>query len=263
MPLPCSIEAHDQKCRADDHVEAVKPGRHKKRRRVDAAGKAERGVAVFVSLDRGKAKAEEDRQRQAAQQSLAVAVDQGVMCPGHGRSRQQEDQRIQKREFEGVERMDGLGRPNAADRKQARGKERPEKGGEEHHLGGDEQGHAVAHPELHDRGVVTLKRRFANDVAPPHRHDRQHREDPDDQQGPAVAVHVENAARRQKAGSEGAKDRPRAGIDQMIGMLGRGVRLAHGCGPGSLSSRKVLAVAASMQQSGAQRNAPGTSCRTA
>jgi len=55
------------------------------------------------------------------------------------------------------------------------------KSGKEHHLGGDEQRHAVAHAELHYRRVVALKCRLADHVAPPHRHDRQHRENADDQ----------------------------------------------------------------------------------
>ena len=64
--------------------------------------------------------------------------------------------------------------------------ERPEEGDEEHHLGGDEQRHAVAQAELHDRGVIALEGRLADHVAPPHRHDREHGEDADDQQRPAM-----------------------------------------------------------------------------
>src|SRR5437899_2122540 len=84
-------------------------------------------------------------------------------------------------------------RPSAAGREQARRENRPEERCEKHHLGGDEQRHPVAHPELYDGGVIALKGRLANDVAPPHRHGRQHREGADDQEGPAIAVHVEDA----------------------------------------------------------------------
>ena len=43
----------------------------------------------------------------------------------------------------------------------------PEPGDEEHHLRGDEQDHAVAEMELHDRRVIALDA-LADDVAPPH-----------------------------------------------------------------------------------------------
>src|SRR6516165_4040502 len=82
VACPCPTEADDQKSRADDHVEAVKPGRHKKGRRVNAAGKVKWRMAVFVCLDRGEANSKKDGQRQTAQQPVAVALDQRVMCPG-------------------------------------------------------------------------------------------------------------------------------------------------------------------------------------
>ena len=43
----------------------------------------------------------------------------------------------------------------------------PEPGDEEHHLGGDEQDHAVAVRDLHHAGVVALELRLADHVAPP------------------------------------------------------------------------------------------------
>ena len=75
-----------------------------------------------------------------------------------------------------------LGGQTPSDREQARREEGPEEGREEHHLGGDEQRHAVAQPELHDRRVHALERRLADHVAPPDRHARQHRDDADDEQ---------------------------------------------------------------------------------
>ncbi len=43
--------------------------------------------------------------------------------------------------------------------------EGPEPGDEEHHLGGDEQDHAVAVADLHHAGVVALVLGFADHVA--------------------------------------------------------------------------------------------------
>ena len=150
-----------------------------------------------------------------------------MVRPGHRGARQQQDQRVEERELERVERMDALGRPHAADREQARGEEGPEEGREEHHLGGDEQGHAVAQPELHDRRVEALEGRLADHVAPPHRHRRQHRDEADDHQRPAVAaMHVEHPAEGEHPGRDRADDRPRARIDEMVGVLRRPVPVA-------------------------------------
>ena len=46
----------------------------------------------------------------------------------------------------------------------------PEPGDEEHHLGGDEQDHAVAVRDLHHAGVIVLDLGFVDDVAPPADH---------------------------------------------------------------------------------------------
>ena len=94
-------------------------------------------------------------------QPVAVAVDQRMVRPGHGRARAQQDQRVEQREAQRVEHLDALGRPHAADRLDRRGEqraveERPEPGEEEHHLRGDEQDHPVAQVKLDDRRVIAL-----------------------------------------------------------------------------------------------------------
>src|SRR6516165_5074978 len=73
MASPGPVEAHDQKRGSDNDVETVKPGRHEKGRRIDAAGEVKRGVAVLVSLYRGEADTEKNGQREAPQQPAAVA----------------------------------------------------------------------------------------------------------------------------------------------------------------------------------------------
>src|SRR5947208_8743626 len=47
-------QAYAEKNRADDHVGAVKAGRHEKRRAVDVAFEGEMRVAVLVGLDAGE-----------------------------------------------------------------------------------------------------------------------------------------------------------------------------------------------------------------
>src|SRR5215471_12639146 len=109
-------------------MKTVEAGRHEKRRWVYTSGERERRMAVLVSLDGREADAEKYGERQAAQQSAAVALDQRVMGPGHGGSRQQQDERVEKRKLERIKGMDGRWRPNSADRKQTRCKERPKEG---------------------------------------------------------------------------------------------------------------------------------------
>ncbi len=81
----------------------------------------------------------------------------------------------------GIECLDALGGPHAAgesnppDILDLIGKQRgvevgPEPGDEEHHLGGDEQDHAVAVRDLHHAGVIAFELGFVDDVAPPADH---------------------------------------------------------------------------------------------
>src|SRR6516162_8808276 len=108
--------------------------------------------------------------------------------------------------------------------------------------------------------MVALKRGFADHVAPPHGHRPQHRQDADDQHGPAIAMHVKNRARGQESGSNRANERPRARVDKVVGMLWRRVQLAHGYGPDLVNLRNVPAASRKLSVAGA--DAPETSCRT-
>ena len=194
-------------------------------------------VAVLEGLHRGEAHAEKDRDDQTLESAVAIPFDQRVVRPGHRRAGQQQDQRIEEGKGKRVKGVDVRRRPDAADRRareQARGEECPEKGDEEHYLGGDEQRHAVTQSDLYNRGVVVLERRFAHNIAKPHEHDRERRDDTNDHHDPAVAVHKEDGAGKKDAGGERAEDRPRARIDEVIGMLRCCVRLAH-----DLRSRSV------------------------
>src|SRR4029079_7181064 len=83
-------------------------------RAVDAAFEREWRMGIFVSLDAGEGQAEQDRQPQAELQSIAVAMDQRMVRPGHRRARAQQDHRVEQREAPGVEHLDALGRPDPA-----------------------------------------------------------------------------------------------------------------------------------------------------
>ena len=65
-----------------------------------------------IGLHAGEAEAEQDGERQALEQALAVAFAQRMMGPGHGDARGQQDQRVEQRQREGIEGVDALGRPD-------------------------------------------------------------------------------------------------------------------------------------------------------
>src|SRR5688572_19183812 len=87
MSLAGAQQADDQKDRPDDDVEAVEAGRHEKGRAVNIAFEVERRLDVLIGLDAGEQQSEQDRQQQPQLQAVAVAVDQRMVRPGHGRSR--------------------------------------------------------------------------------------------------------------------------------------------------------------------------------
>ena len=182
---------------------------------------AERGVAVFVGLERVKQRPRHDGDGEAADEVAAVAFEQRVMRPGHGRARQQQDQRVEERHSNGSKGWMPLGGQTPPRPETARAEKGPEEGREEHHLGGDEQRHAVAQADLHDLGVIA-----AIDVASrmTSRHHtnmmHEHAEEAEDHQPPAGAVHEhDGAAEQRRPARDRADDRPGAGIDEVIGML--------------------------------------------
>ena len=176
-----------------------------------------------------------DRQRQAAHGVALVALEDRVVRPGHRGAREQQDQRVHERQVERRDDVHALGRPDAAGGLGAhrhlrragieRGiEERPEEGGEEQHLRGDEQDHAVAQAELDHRGVVLA--RFDDDVAPPpvhHGEDDQEarRDDPPldrlddglDVRAQHVGMHAERRAEGQQEGAD-ARPAPATGWDR-------------------------------------------------
>ena len=87
MALGRAPQAHREETGADDDVETVEAGRHEEGRGIDPVGEVERGVSVFVSLDRGEAEAEDHRHGETLDQPFLIAFEQRMMRPGHRRSR--------------------------------------------------------------------------------------------------------------------------------------------------------------------------------
>ncbi len=162
-----------------------------------------------------------------------------MVRPGHGGAGGQQDQRVQQRQMPGIEGLDILRRPHAADEFGAQelvrvGREQggveigPEPGDEEHHLGGDEQDHPVAVGNLHHAGVIAGLR-FADHVAPPadHRVDHAERAGGKDQRRRGEAlVHPGDGAHRQDEGRDRSDHRPGTRIHQVI-IVVLGMRASH------------------------------------
>src|SRR5688572_7887766 len=97
-----------------------------------------------------------------------------MVRPGDRRARAQEDQRVEQRQLECVQNLDALGWKETIDRLKRRGEEReieesPEPAKEEHHLGRNEQNHAVAQVNLDHRRVIAGMG-LAYDIGPPEEH---------------------------------------------------------------------------------------------
>src|SRR5262249_56658594 len=86
-------QADAQKDRSDDHVRAVKAGRHEEGRAVDVTFEGEMRVAVLVGLDAREGNPEQDRADQAPSQALTVVLEQRVVRPGDRRAAGEQDPR--------------------------------------------------------------------------------------------------------------------------------------------------------------------------
>ena len=236
-------QADREEDRADDHVGAVEPGRHEEGRRIDAPCEAELRVRVLVALAGREQQAEHDGEPEAVLQPLAVALQQGVMRPGDGRAGREQDESVEQRQVPRVERLDALGRPDAAGERDAGGLDRvrrveggleegPEPRHEEHHLGGDEHHHAVAMVELHDAGVVA-RIGLVRHVLPPREHGVEHadRAEAEDvgarrERADGQALHPEHGAEGHQEAGEGPDQRPGARVEDVEVVI-LGVRLGH------------------------------------
>jgi hypothetical protein len=132
----------------------------------------------------------------------------------------------------------------ACARKERRAEERPEPRCKEHHLGGDEEHHAVTQAEPDDGRSVLALETFGDDVTPPadHRHkhageaqkkepvsgQREHRRAVSARRAEHEArligtrMHPCDRADHHGRGGDRSDDRPRARIDEMILVLDLG-----------------------------------------
>ena len=143
------------------------------------------------------------------------------MCPGHRAAGQQQDHGVDQGQIPGVERNDAFRRPDAGIRIKGAVEKGPEECCEEHHLGGDEQDHAVAHAELDHGIVVPLEFGFADNIPPPEEHRGQDRQESGDQDIAAERelMHVHDPPDSGDEAGHGPNERPRARLYQMEGML--------------------------------------------
>src|SRR5437763_13253368 len=129
---------------------------------------------------------------------------------------------------------------------------------------------------LHIRLEQDIEGSLAYHIATPHSHCCEHGDEADLHQPPAIAMHEQHGARRERARSDRADDRPGARIDEVVGMLRAGMRLAvavsvnvgvgHLSPPRSLNLRQISGVdwpPHSASPPGSPTAARGTSCRTA
>ena len=254
MPGIGAKQTDDQEDRADQHMEAVEPGRHEEGRAIDIAGERERGVGVFVGLHAGKGRAEQNGEDQAVFQALAIVFQQRVMRPGDGGAGGQQQQRVQQWQMPGIEGLDALWGPDAAEQrlpggmnriggKQRRVEEGPEPGDKEHHFGGDEQDHAIAMADLHHAGVIALVLRLADHIRPPARHGVEHADAADakdDRRRRKQMVHPGDRADRHDERRNGADDRPRARINEVVVVM-LDLRRSHfGLSPLAMPVRHVF-----------------------
>jgi hypothetical protein len=185
-------QAHEQEDRADDHVHAVETGRHEEGRAVVVGRGMARVVAEdegrvdeLISLERREQQAEGDRDDQALDQLIALAVMQALQTPHERAARADQNHRVDDGQPPGVDDHRALRRPDAAEelgahilhgvhREGGGVEEGPEPGDEEHHLGEDEERHAPAQAVLHRARVEARPMRLVDHVAPPDEHRRKH-----------------------------------------------------------------------------------------
>src|ERR1044071_710756 len=106
MPRHGAEQTNDQEDRTDDDVGPVKSGCHEESGAVDVAAEMEGRVRVFESLHAGKGQPQQDWEDETPFQALPVVLQQGVVRPGHGRSRREQNERVEQRQMPGIEGLD-------------------------------------------------------------------------------------------------------------------------------------------------------------
>ncbi len=114
MALVDTDQAHAQKDRSDQYVKAVEPRRHEEGRTIDVACKPKGSVAVFIGLEDRKDSPEHDRDRQTRLNIFAIVIlmDQRMVRPCRGTTRQKKDQRIDQGQMPRVKGGDAFWWPD-------------------------------------------------------------------------------------------------------------------------------------------------------
>src|SRR5262249_36965309 len=94
---------------------------------------------------------------------------------------------------------------------------------EEHHLGRDEEQHAVAQTEPDDWRVQARRTALAHHVAPPEEHRAEYHDDTGDQCDVVAEMGSEDDAENSQQAADRANDRPRAWIHEMVRLVQAGI----------------------------------------
>ena len=216
---------------------AVETGGHEEggKERVAAKGPfvMQKQLAVFIGLQRGKGDAQHDGDCQPADQVLAVVfMHQRMVRPCHGAARQQQDQRVDQRQVEGVHRVEDRRHVFRAHifvhRVEGLFEEGPEPGDKEHHLGHDEQDEAIAQADAHDRSMIADVA-FCDDVLPPGEHHVKHAHKAAPEQERCHVMHPQDSAEQHGKAADRADKRPAGRGENMVVVV-----LSMGHVPGSL-----------------------------
>ena len=218
MPPPRSAGTHpadEQEDRPDDHMRTVKTCCHKEVGEELVAAELPalvQQVVVFIALQRREQDTQHDRDDQTVfQVRTIVAMDQRMVRPCHGTARQQQDQRIDQRQVEGVNLIDHRRHVGRADifvhRVERVFEKAPEPRREKHDFGHYEQDEAIAQADLHHFGVVP-DLAFFHHFGPPRKHgvERAHKADQKDEG--CDIMHPQDTACEHDKSKQRAEQRP-------------------------------------------------------
>ena len=215
MPLHGADQADKQEGRAINHMEAMEAGRQEEGRGINATAiKLERRHAILPRLQGGEDHAEQHCDGQAPDEPLAVILQQRMVRPGDGAARQQQDHGIQEGQIEGIKGERALGRPHRhfsarnMHREQREMEIGPEEGHKEHDFGGDEQRHAVAQANAHDRRMQPRRAAFLHHIAPPEEHGCKKTGEAQEKDTAIAVMRPKDNAQHQRATGKGPHQRP-------------------------------------------------------
>src|SRR6516162_9043519 len=97
-------QADNQERGADDHMGAMKAGRHEKSGAIDVAAEIKGGMAVLIGLDGGEGEAERNSEDEPPFEPLAIVFQERMVRPGYGGAGSQQDERVKERQVPWIQR---------------------------------------------------------------------------------------------------------------------------------------------------------------